>query len=848
MGNPLRPPAALTLVLCLGLIAPSLAAGPHANAAEAPAFQPQARDALPRDATATFAALASGGGPRHGQAEDDDASASCLPVVQDGFRWVSAAVMANGLPILAYLSRRSYVSGGKPDEDGYLHPRIATYLSETAIAAPIVLEDPMIVGRANGYDNESSVDVATNGPGGLILATFIDPVRFRFVVRRSTDLGRTWSPIQPIPGLGTADPYSGNGALHHLYYDDQSQLFFLSFPYGYVTTADGIAWSSLRSWGTFTASAPSNPGQSRKVHSFRTKNGTWLRYGNLFNSTAGMNVARFGNGVCDTLACWPSQQTLLWNWDGIADTTPPTQEQRSMLHTPGSAFYMPSSSTADRIHLLFGATGLTGFRSTPRGHLFHWWSDDDGRTWSNENGVAGGQGNDTSLAGAADVETPVPEPATGPLADISAAWVPSFGSEGRLVVWGVEGNNANNAPGLSFSVFANGERDQTRVQGLGGYTTCSKKRSFLWVHGIRGSFRDQTAFAAVLGPLREKYGNERVRNFEYLQDAGYQQNGRCVDMPPHRVPDDAGGLPLTLGASSIDSNACDSQSDVGLNAILVDDAVRALHEEFGGPVTLIANSMGGAITRAFLAYSVAAGTGTHELVDNVYFLQVAQQGSHLAYPPAVLSGLRDSRTPLDRVLGEAISAAARALTGWDPTRPAAGDLRPRSETYAFVNPPSAHVPDQVGYFNVASDIRWTLELSVFNVPFRRLIGATSTLGDYVILPGTDTPTDLPVLGGARFDPGTIGRGRDSHQWVLRRDHVVRVTSLVTLLRPIGPFPGDFSFPGDPFAVPESHLQLGGTGSDGTPRMREVYATDRMTGDRQSLDVLILREIERQDPQ
>ena len=43
------------------------------------------------------------------------------------------------------------------------------------------------------------------------------------------------------------------------------------------------------------------------------------------------------------------------------------------------------------------------------------------------------------------------------------------------------------------------------------------------------------------------------------------------------------------------------------------------------------------------------------------------------------------------------------------------------------------------------------------------------VGDFVMKPGYDDPTVLPPLGGARFLPSSIERGRSSGQWVLRRE-------------------------------------------------------------------------------
>lgn len=744
----------------------------------------------------------------------------------------------------------------------------------------------------------SSVDVAANGIGGLIIVTFIDPVRFRFVVRRSTDLGRTWSLIQPIPGLGTADPYSGSGALHHLYYDDQSQLFYLSFPYGYLTTTDGIAWSSLRSWGTFTAAASSNPGQSRKVRSFRTNSGTWLRYGNVFNSTADMSLARFGNGVCDTLACWPTQQIELWKWR-VADTTPPSQEQRSMLHTPGAAFYMPASSTPDRIHLLFGATGLTGFRSTPRGHLFHWWSDDDGRAWSNENGVAGGQGFDTSIAGAADAETPIPEPPTGPLADIDAAWVPGFGAEGQLVVWGVEGNNANNAPGLSFSVFANGERDQTRVQGIDGYTTCSNtrptlslpsdldiflhdglavtasftdpdadqtwtgtvdypdnvgpiplefsadqtfalihlfkepgtydvrvvvtdsagssaaggftvtvipKRVMLYVHGTTGNFRQDPQdpkandMPSLFARLFDRYA---LRFYQYYEDRGLARSENdlaCEAEGRRELPaiDLSSGLPLSPGypdPADPPPGICDSNDDVGLNAVLLDSDVLRLGKDFDR-VTILSNSGGGRIVRTFLAYSAAAGTGAVDIVDQVIFLGAVHQGTYLTVVYDDIDHVV-SQVPEAVIVRDHILDAVKTTVEHDPRRPLFDDVRPGSAIIRYTNV-SVPVPNGPHYINVNGDMRVHIHQSVFLIPFETNV---VEFGDFVTLPGEDDPRAMPERGGARFLPSRAGRGRSSTEWELTRDFNVNFDPTilnVVIIQQIA----------DLVEAPEMHMNLG----------------------------------------
>src|SRR5207249_178957 len=134
------------------------------------------------------------------------------------------------------------------------------------------------------------------------------------------------------------------------------------------------------------------------------------------------------------------------------------------------------------------------------------------------------------------------------------------------------------------------------------------------------------------------------------------------------------GLPLRL--DSIDGSTCDSQSDIGLDAVALDDAVRDLYERTSAPVTLIANSMGGAIVRAYLAYASDAATGTLEHVDSVVMLQGAQQGSWIAHSKPVILGLMGPDTPGRAIMFAGISEFVRTHWQFDPNRPAIDGLRP----------------------------------------------------------------------------------------------------------------------------------------------------------------------------
>lgn len=256
---------------------------------------------------------------------------------------------------------------------------------------------------------------------------------------------------------------------------------------------------------------------------------------------------------------------------------------------------------------------------------------------------------------------------------------------------------------------------------------------------------------------------------------------------------------------------CDSQDDVGVNAILLESDVRRLQRDLGvRKITIIANSMGAAITRAFLAYATVARPTTLEFVDGVVFLQGAQQGSYIPVAKRYMD-----ETPVLAPIGEAIANGVKDRIGLDLDRPAAEDLTPQSAMYEFVNR-AEHVPDRVHYVNVASDIRVRAAVFLFGWRFR---AGSLGVGDYVMLPGADDPAATPSEGGARFLAASIGRGRSSTQWVLARDQELVVFRGIPI-----PYPLAF------WDVPESHLAFG-------TKLREICVATP-AGARQLPDALL----------
>src|SRR5205085_5685890 len=177
-------------------------------------------------------------------------------------------------------------------------------------------------------------------------------------------------------------------------------------------------------------------------------------------------------------------------------------------------------------------------------------------------------------------------------------------------------------------------------------TQAAPMRGIIFVHGIHGDAR-LPGFEAVLQPLADptRYVFE---SFEYWDDvANRSSSGQCDArlIPASTV----GGFPVDVPASGAPA-FCDSEDDVGLNAVLLDHEIttRTSPGPQGWPVdriTLVANSMGGAIVRAYLAYAVESGNPSLARVDSIVFLQGAQEGSWLGKADQGANQARVSRIP-----------------------------------------------------------------------------------------------------------------------------------------------------------------------------------------------------------
>jgi streptogramin lyase len=280
--------------------------------------------------------------------------------------------------------------------------------------------------------------------------------------------------------------------------------------------------------------------------------------------------------------------------------------------------------------------------------------------------------------------------------------------------------------------------------------------SVVFVHGINGNFRalqnaassgDASNWGELLEPLA---GNSNLSVFPYYQDLGYSAigtaNADCGVMPaPVTYPTSnlyLNPVGSVLGEES--SSFCDSESALALDAQALDQFVQSKQAN-----VVVANSMGGAIARGWLAYAQHKDpTDTSpEMKDleDVVFLQGAQQGSWLA---GLGEGAQGGVTAaLGPVLGSLEKLAVERLS-FDPLRPGVADLAPTSDWYKSVN--SDPIPTNVNYYNVFTDEQ--IQLETCFLMWCGNTGSPVQMGDTVMLPGGDAPSAMPSTGGARFLP------------------------------------------------------------------------------------------------
>ena len=356
--------------------------------------------------------------------------------------------------------------------------------------------------------------------------------------------------------------------------------------------------------------------------------------------------------------------------------------------------------------------------------------------------------------------------------DLSTAFgLPQF----LITLLGAQGTPASVVVELTWT----GVNDPSCVPGGSGQSSACQ-RQYVFVHGIHGNFakiasaiNDPHAgdpnFASLLYSLHEQCPSEQnVHIFAYYHDIGDAYSGTFTCKPGTTPADTHVGL-LYLDPGSTGGNTCDGNGPLALDATALDQYLTVIASSHpGAAITILANSMGGAVTRGWLllAQDNSPSDPTLSAVDSVIFLEGAQQGSIWAgVLESIWAGTAGSpeRTLWDLFLHTPLASPIKALN-LNPNDPGIIDLAPQSAWYNSVNlvPP----PSGIAYFNFAGNIHITLNVNYF---FGQSQIASVGLGDYMMLPGNSNPTAEPLLGGEDFLPG--GRNIPNiHQFLLDDAH------------------------------------------------------------------------------
>lgn len=306
------------------------------------------------------------------------------------------------------------------------------------------------------------------------------------------------------------------------------------------------------------------------------------------------------------------------------------------------------------------------------------------------------------------------------------------------------------------------------------------QRQIVFVHGINGNARDVQSkrdYGELNQAIEDRYGASNVTYFPYYQDRAYAMPGsnppQCDGTQPGPDLRGQGILPEITDASSTSSMQCDSQSDLGIDATMLDDTIKGLPDD-RGPVAIIAHSMGGGITRGWLDLAQHEGSGSGAAlakVDTLITFQGAQQGAIGANIGQYLGKVWSSDQKAGGWWIPAILSKIQSFVPFYVLRPAVHELYPQSPWYKGVNPQG--VPADLNYFNFYSDIQAKLQINL--LWWHLVTKGTASLGDEVFLPGTDVPTDVPTYGGARFLPGGVNSpasGANRYEWDLANLHTV----------------------------------------------------------------------------
>lgn len=282
--------------------------------------------------------------------------------------------------------------------------------------------------------------------------------------------------------------------------------------------------------------------------------------------------------------------------------------------------------------------------------------------------------------------------------------------------------------------------------------------TILFVHGLTQIANDPGTFGSLFDQIRAANPGVKIENYVYFQDKSAAQTSTtdCNPTDPGQTApvmaatSQLAGLPYD--ASQNTPAHCDSAGDIGQNAVLLDRKIRSIHDATGQKVIVVGYSMGGETIRAMLALSTATNDGVANDIDSVITMHGVQQGSWLAVRALQLSNA-----------GWGIGSLFDSLISKyfvDPHRPAIRQFTPEGDMLKWIHANSANLPN-IPYYNTYGDEQISIRHCFF-FGHGCVGGTPRKLGDIVLLPGTDSPTQNVGGGGARFAPRGYTPG--SWQW------------------------------------------------------------------------------------
>ncbi|MEA2428643.1 MAG: hypothetical protein QOF37_2271 [Thermoleophilaceae bacterium] len=325
----------------------------------------------------------------------------------------------------------------------------------------------------------------------------------------------------------------------------------------------------------------------------------------------------------------------------------------------------------------------------------------------------------------------------------------------------------------------------------------------VFVHGVRGSCElmgNQPGGRAYSPVYSQLYTHMLgVFSFCYDHDLAFSDNpsetpGQCfasTSLGPSAVtaltsPTDTQTGPLFAsqdkpGIGQLPYKPYDSNGPLAYDATHLDDCLAALVnydvQTYGHPlpIAVLANSMGGAITRGWLALANARGSSSLQGVTTVIFLQGATEGSWLARVgetsdaalSSPFSGLGSAfvdefvRRTADLLCGISTS---RPLYGcFDPARAGIQDLVPAPNPWSnwYASIAAAGPPPQLHYYSFSTDITINIDEHFL---FWTISQSTNAFGDGLMQLGPPGSGPLHDWGSSEFLP--FGPGPDANQYVM----------------------------------------------------------------------------------